>query len=332
MSEYIYVPVEARKAARRANLYNFLLRHHYNDVKKEGNSLRLLDNNSVSIKEGYSGYFDFSTKEKGNSIKFLMEFLDYSFPDAVIALCADMGIDAVNLPEFGDATEKAPSPPRDAKKGQDTVNRTFAPPEPLQGQYRQLYAYLTQHRGIPPALIQRLIDDKLLYQAADHGNMVFIDPARTFMEIRGSNSFKPFHQVAFSDPAAFWWFKPRGLDTDPTVAYICEGAIDAISLYLLLSLDTSTNADRGLYCSIGGVANQQRIDAIKTGMDQAGCPTIITVDNDKAGEGCRQHNQDCKCLIPTGKDWNEDLISWERSTAGAVSILEKAIAGHRNRG
>ena len=51
-------------------------------------------------------------------------------------------------------------------------------------------------------------------------------------------------------------------------------------------------ATPGLYCSLGGVANQQRIDAITAGMTAAGCSAVIAVDNDKAGEDCRQRNPD----------------------------------------
>lgn len=136
----------------------------------------------------------------------------------------------------------------------------------------------------------------------------------------------------FSDPAAFWWFKPCALETDPTVAHVCEGAIDAISLYLLLSVDPALHAGQGLYCSIGGVANQQRIDAILAGMSAAGCSTIIAVDNDDAGADCRQRNPGCRSIVPSGKDWNVDLISWAGSTPGAVDLLEKRISGHRNGG
>ena len=182
------------------------------------------------------------------------------------------------------------------------IKHQWTCPNALQVPYRQLYAYLTQQRGIPATLIQRLIDWGLLYQEKDHANMVFIDPARSFAELRGSNSFKPFHQVMFSDPAAFWWFKSGDLDSNATVAYVCESAIDAISLYLL----QGDSKDNGLYCSIGGVANQQRIDRIKAGMGAAGCKTVIAVDNDQAGEDCRQRNPDCPAIIPKRKDWNED--------------------------
>ena len=80
-----------------------------------------------------------------------------------------------------------------ATKRPQEPHRVLIPPEPVQGPYRQLSAYLTQQRGIPPALVQILVDDGILYQEKEHNNMVFINPSRTFAELRGSNSFKPFH-------------------------------------------------------------------------------------------------------------------------------------------
>lgn len=295
-----YVNSDSVKAARRANLYDFLLRHHYKAVRKEGNSLRLLDNNSVSVKAGYSGYTDFATGEKGNSVDFLTNYLGYDFQDAVLALCADMG-------QPGKPTQPAAAPARKAPKESPLdAGKSFVLPKPEPGKYRQLFAYLQKQRCIPSGVVQRLIDWGLLYQEAGHANMVFVNLERTFAELRGTNSYKPFHQVMFSDPAAFWWFKPHGPDSITTVAYICESAIDAVSLFLLRE-----SAENALYCSIGGVANQQRIDRIKAGMGAAGCQTIIAVDNDQAGEDCRQRNQDCRSIIPDGKDWNEDLTYCE---------------------
>lgn len=309
-----YVNHEAIKAARRARLYDFLLSRHPGDVEREGDSLRLRCNHSVSVRRGYSGYKDFATGETGNAIECLTRYLDYEFPDAVAALCESSGMSQTEItgqeravPATGAArtpqVDRTPvDVPKRIQEPPQATQREFTPPEPLQGPYRQLYAYLTQQRGIPATLIQRLIDWGLLYQEAAHANMVFIDPARSFAELRGSNSFKPFHQVMFADPAAFWWFKSGDLDSNATVAYVCESAIDAISLYLL----QEGSGENGLYCSIGGVTNQQRIDRIKAGMGAAGCKTVIAVDNDQAGEDCRQRNPDCPAIIPKRKDWNED--------------------------
>ena len=182
----------------------------------------------------------------------------------------------------------------------------------MQGPYRHLYAYLTQQRGIPADMVRILINDGLLYQEAGHNNMVFVDPARTFAEYRGTNSAVPFHRVDFSDPDAFWRFKPAEPDASPKRAFVCECAIDAVSLYLLLRSDQANHAWDALYCGIGGVANQRRIDSIKANMAAAACPTVIAVDNDEAGEKCRERNPDCQAAIPSLKDWNAVLLECEK--------------------
>ena len=291
------------KSARKADLYGFLRRHHAGDIEIEGNSLRLRDNHSLTLKEGYSGWKDWATDESGNAIDLLTGYLGYEFPDAVMALCADMGIVGM------DAPQGAPRIPQQVEsRPQAPSVRTrnpFVLPAPQQGQYKQLYAYLTQSRKIPLAMVQRLVDDGILYQEANHAYIVFINPDRTFAELRGTNTFKPFHQVMFSDNQAFWWFQSDKAISKDTVAFICESAIDAISLYLL-QMDRVPELENGLYCSIAGVANQRRIDYIKQSMAGADLRTVIAVDNDDAGEKCRQRNKDCPCLIPIGKDWNED--------------------------
>lgn len=337
-----WVSQTAIRRARRVCLYDFLVSRHPDDVEREGDSLRLASNHSVSVRRGYAGYMDFADGSTGNAIEYLMNYLSYDFQSAVASLCE---FDGMAQDEISGSNQSltlaglitAPQTTKPASRVtqesfQDTQQdspRIFVPPDPFPGPYRQLYAYLTRQRGIPPALIQMLIDDGILYQSKDHGNIIFIDPARTFVEYRGSNSEKKFHRIDFSDASAFWWFKPCGLFSNPTVAYICEGAIDAISLYLLLSIDSATRSHQALYCGIGGVANQQRIDRIKIGMSAAGCQTIIAVDNDKAGALCRQRNSDCNVLVPHRKDWNEDLLAYEHQYKTAFDWLNGIVTAHR---
>lgn len=326
-----YVSPSAIRRARRACLYDFLLAEHPGEVEREGNSLRLRNDRSVCVRIGYAGYTDFADGSTGNAIEYLTNYLDYEFTDAVAALCEFDGMDqdemhrpepattapgASTRPRTPPAKETPQDAPERPQKPSQAAPRVFIPPEPLQGQYRQLYAYLTRQRGLPADMIQKLVDWGLLYQEASHNNMVFIDPARSFVELRGTNSFVPFHRVDFSDPAAFWWFKPHGPESIASVAFICEGAIDAISLYLLRLAPPADSGlapmppdENALYCGIGGVANQTRIDRIKAGMAAAGCRTVIAVDNDQAGEDCRQRNRDCWHLIPVLKDWNADLLA-----------------------
>ena len=71
-------------AARKADLSDWILNNHPEDVIREGSkSLRLVADPSVNIGMGFSGYKDFSTGEKGNPIDFLMNYYDYDFMEAV---------------------------------------------------------------------------------------------------------------------------------------------------------------------------------------------------------------------------------------------------------
>lgn len=283
---------EQKKAARRADLYSFLRRNHPSQVKVEGDSLRLLSNKSVSVKRGYSGFKDFSSGEHGNSIDFLVNYLGYDKRSAVFALCGDSYI--------------APNPV--PVKPDIIVKPTF--PAPAEGQYKQLFAFL-KSRAISQETIQRLIDEKLLYQSAEHNNVVFINKEQDFAELRGTYTLgeKAFHGVvANCRHDGFWWFKPKEGKAD--AVYICEAAIDAISLYELDRLDHTEGVF--VYVSIAGVQKQPAIDRIKSGIR-----TIMAVDNDEAGKGCRLRNAELESRIPIKKDWNEDL---QERMKGKLSI------------
>ena len=297
------VTKEQIQAARKVDLHRFLLHHHPNEVLQEGESIRLCCNHSISIKEGYCGYTDFATDETGNSIDCLIHYFNYTLPDAVNALLAAAGRagtgTAATMPDA-----KADTGTQASGKGQ---GKPFVLPEKAR-ESMELSNYLSGIRGISIYVVGDLIcDAKVMYQERTHNNIVFVNPEKNFAEIRGTNPNKPFHQVMYDgDPAAFWWFKKDGMNSDAEVAYICESSIDAISLYCIHRI--YGNTANGLYCSIAGVAIQKRIDRIKAGMGAAGLPVILAVDNDDAGEQCRQRNPDCIYAIPRLKDWNEFLL------------------------
>lgn len=46
-------------------------------------------------------------------------------------------------------------------------------------------------------------------------------------------------------------------------------------------------------------------------------PVVPAVDNDDAGELCRQRNPDCHAFVPTLKDWNADWLDMLRQPAPA---------------
>ena len=307
---------EQLQIARKADLYAFLLRNHAYNFKKEGVSIHPLDNMSLSIKRGYSGFMDFATGEKGNSVDFLVRYLGYQIDEAVFALCGEGPVNNCLSCMEGPQIEKMPP--------------QF--PEPIDTQYKQLYAYL-MGRGISSETIKMLIDQKILYQDK-HNNIIFANKERTWGERRGTNTFADTRcvnrsecpdfveiehgwckdmehcqkykkdafrgMIANSKPDGFWWFQ-IGNDVAEKV-YVCEASIDAISLYELHRLDGIK--ENAVYVSIGGTAKQPAIDRLKRKKR-----VILCVDNDQAGSECRKRNVDLECLIPHGKDWNVDLMA-----------------------
>ena len=314
-----YVSKDQYKNACSVNLAEWLLRHHPTAVKLEYGSVLLRADKHVSVKRGFHGYKDFKTGETGNAVDYLMRFLGYGYKEAVIALTDG---------ECIDATPKMPLKIL-VPKSIDIIL-----PKPAEGRYRQLFAFL-MGRKIPADVIQQLVDDGILYQSDIGSNCVFISPQGDYCELRGTNTYadrrckladecqdyregkhrwctrmsecsrfkkKAFHGCRKTRPDRFWYFQVYK-DKTAEVVYVCEAAIDAISLYVLHRMRGKERP--AVYVSIGGVANQKTIDRLKI------CgKLVLAVDNDEAGEACRGRNPDIPAIIPILKDWNEDLQAY----------------------
>ncbi|MDE6052735.1 MAG: DUF3991 and toprim domain-containing protein [Lachnospiraceae bacterium] len=172
-------------------------------------------------------------------------------------------------------------------------------PPPVDGNYKNLFAYLA-NRGIPTETIQMLVSQKILYQEKTRNNIVFINMERDFAALRGTYTYgKPFHGIVPNCRSdGFWWFRTS---KNADKAYICEAAIDAVSLYQLHKIHG--NNEPAYYISIAGAGKQTAINRIKN----SALTIILAVDNDEAGQQCRDRNSDLEYILPERKDWNEDL-------------------------
>ncbi len=272
------------RTARGADLYTYLIGSHPSEVKKEGSQyLRLKRDHKIVVKRGPGVYYDNNDGASGNAVDFLTRYLGYSFQSAVDAL---LGGEAVQVEAVPHNPEIVPPAHTDT-----------APPEPIQGRYSRVYAYLVKTRGLDPGLVTQLIHRRLLYEDTHH-NAVFMNAHGTMAEIRGTNTVvrEPFRSRWGLKDDGYWFYAPKP-DHRSECVYICEAAIDALSLYQLLQ---DNNA---VYVSMTGVHNQWVVDSIKPHRE-----TILCVDNDVWGQKLRAQNPDLQYMIPTGKDWNEDLL------------------------
>lgn len=283
-----------KRRARQADLYTYLLEKHPETVKKIGyNVLQNRDFDSLKITKGH-GYNRFSNDEHGNAIDYLMKYLDFDFVSAVKELI-DYAPDIDELPYDSDCyvpvkkyTRIYLEPYEDSKL-----------PPPVDGPYSRAFAYLTKTRALPANIITDLMHKELLYEDEKH-NAVF-----TFMgyaEIVGTCSEVRYKQCIGQ---GYWVLNSND---DNTKLYICESAIDAISLYCLLGDDNAT------YVSVSGVT---KYSAIVSAMEDFAIyqwfksEVFLAFDNDKAGDDAYDTlKTDYPKLLrikPKLKDWNDDL-------------------------
>ena len=310
--------------ARMADISLFLKDNHPSEIKTEGSCMCLIAYPYVYTKNGYCGFVDYHTNKTGNSIDLLKTYLGYSFQDAVVKLSK---YPAVSLPltpippekikqqnsnncSASGLIERADSSVPYVKDGSPVLlnlprepNPRFQIPLAAPPPYSRAYAYLRK-RGIPGTKINELIQKRLLYQdATPYGNIVFVSRVKDFCELHGTLSYttKSFHGLQKLYPDTFWSY--RNCDEAVNIAYICECALDAISLAVIHDMEGIVES--AAYIGIGGVSNQRTIDRICS--CQSVC-TVLAVDNDEAGRICLDRNKHLAAIQPLYKDWNEQLM------------------------
>ena len=272
------VTKEQIQEARRADLYSVLLSGYSNAVEKEGKQcLRMKFNHSLVVCRGWSGYKDHATGETGNGIDLLTKHFGIRFQDAVMILAGAGSVGSYNV------TEKKHYPP--VRMSKNTM----------------VWQYL-RGRGISEDMLKYLFDARLLYQSekCERYNSiyaVFISSAGDYWEMHSPDKNMPEdgrkRVYTREGKSNAYWSLGRG-----RVAYVCESAIDAISLSFFHKGEDAS------FCSIGGLGNDNRINHIIADHKEV----VLAVDNDKAGDACRERFSYLESIKPTiYKDWNEYL-------------------------
>lgn len=265
------------QSARKADLYEYLLCYHSDTVQKCGhNRLQNNEHDSLIITRG-KGYVHNSINQSGNAIDYLTKYLGYDFTRAVAILSHFEGV-SIN------SEEELPS----------------TMPKAYNGNFRRIFGYLNKTRGIPNNTIQELVNDKLLYEDERH-NCVFCSVDCTYSEIVGTLSEIRFKGIPKnSDSDGYWKFGAEF----PERLYICESAIDAISLAVIQSKIKSVPGVA--WVSIGGL-KPAAINRLIATYDESRC--VLAIDNDDAGDKMAAAFNQLRRIKPKGKDWNEDLLT-----------------------
>lgn len=259
----------------------------------------------------------------GTTIDFMMAFGGASsVPDSIQRL-----VELSYSSERYVSTQQG-QPPSDDKLGQDKKARDFKLP-PKNPNYKRLYAYLMQTRGLSQAVISDFVHKRLIYEDAEHHNIVYcgMDPEGTirYAGLRGTADIygKKFKMdVSGNDKN----YGVNIVNLESSTVKVFESVIDCMS-YIDLTGDNESNK-----IVLGMVEDNPLAQFVK---DYSHIKNIVfCLDNDEAGraaiegkildngneriglkEKYERLGYSVSAELPTqGKDFNEELLNKKKSS------------------
>lgn len=265
--------------ANQVDLKEFLCSHG-EQVTKSGNEYRWKGHDSLTIQE--NKWFRHSRSKGGYPVEFVMEFFGKTFPEAMLMLIGE-----------------AP-----ANNGAAAISADFRLP-PRNRYVARTMAYLHQ-RNIPEELVQEFYKEGLIYEDAQHHNIVFVGKDKTgiprYAHCKGTEgSFRM--DVQGSDKSHNFAYRSDGKSL-----FVFEAPIDLMSFIALYPNDWKMRN----YLSLGGVGAKALEGFLS---ERKNIETVyICTDSDKAGndavnrllESIPEYMMVIR-LTPCEKDWNEVL-------------------------
>lgn len=304
---YIHFTDEQKHRANNVDLVEFL-QQQGEQLIRSGRERRLKSDHSITVRG--NEWYDHSDKRGGYAIDFVKRYYNLTFPDAVTMLLGgESGI------SYTPAQNKKQEPPK-----------LFALPN-AHTDMRRVYAYLVKTRGISREVVSYFAKEKLLYESCEiskdktkeYHNAVFVGidekgiPRHAHK--RGlytqGGSFKG--NIESSHPAYSFHY----VGTSSRL-YVFEAPIDMLSFITIHPTDWRQHS----YVSLCGVGEQAMLKMLEL-YPQIDHVTLC-LDNDKAGiETCDKFKKilsvdghQSERLLPQSKDWNEDLVSAQKSHNG----------------
>ena len=302
ISTYIHFTKEQREQARRTDLANFLISHG-EKVRKSGSEYEWLDGSQKVTIRGHLWYHQYEQKG-GDAVDFVRRFYNKDYAEAVEMLLNNCDGQIVNLQTTEREQKPFILPPRN-----DRMSRVFS--------------YLLLTRGIDKDVLFEFVRKKMIYESADYHNAIFVgydsNGKPRHAHKRGtvtSNSYKG--NVAGSQPEfSFHW---HGTSNK---IFLFEAPIDMLS-FISMHKENWKNHSYAASCC---VSDRVLFQCLK---DNPNIKNVfLCFDNDEAGQTANKRiaeklnsmNIQNKILVPTHKDWNEDILKNERTEEICHQVL-----------
>lgn len=291
MGSYVPFTEEQREQARRTDLAAFL-RQQGEEVKRSGTEFVWLDHGQRVTIRGNLWFHQYE-QVGGDAIDFACRFYGMDYPEAVQLMLAmrSVGVGAVQGTVEPFAKQPLELPPKHENM-------------------RRVYGYLLRQRGIDKDVLDAFVYRGLVYESADYHNAVFVGTDR---------EGKPRH-IHKHSTAAQGGFKGNAPGSEPEYSFhwigggdtlfLFESPIDALSFISLHKQSWKSQS----YVAACGVSDRVLWQTLK---DRPYITKVyICFDNDEPGQKAAQRvskalsekNISNKILVPTRKDWSEDLL------------------------
>ena len=265
-------------------------------MKKSGTENMWLDHGQKVTIRGNLWFHQYE-QVGGDAIDFACRFYDMDYPEAV-QLMLSMGVGTIR-----ESVEPFTQKPLEIPPKHENM--------------RRVYGYLIRQRGIEKDVLDAFAYRGLVYESADYHNAVFVGIDR---------EGKPRH-IHKRSTAAQGGFKGNAPGSEPEYSFHWIGGGDTLFLFEapidMLSFITLHKQSWKSYsfAAACGVSDKVLWQALK---DRPYITKVcICLDNDEPGQKAAQRiskaleekNICNRILVPTRKDWNEDLLFLRKEEA-----------------
>ena len=314
-TKYIHFTKEQKQIARQTDIAE-LLRSQGEVLKRSGKEYEWRDGSQKVTVRGNLWYHQYE-QVGGDAIDFVRRYYNKSYAESVEYL-------------LGGQLEAAPN-----SRDEFVQNNSYTPAHgterktefklPKAGDnMRRVYAYLLNRRGIDRDVLNAFVHQKMIYESADYHNAVFVgydeNGIARHAHKRGTSSESTYKGNAEScDPRySFHW---TGMDNR---LYLFEAPIDMLS-FISLHKDNWRSHSYATCCEVSDQVLWQMLK------DNPNIGYVnLCLDNDEPGQKANKRISDKlftqriphEILIPTRKDWNENLlfIEQEEETCQALQL------------
>lgn len=320
------------------------------NLEKNGRySLRDCDHDSLVFDLKRNFFFWNSQGKRGGCVKLYMEIMGVDFKDAVLKLLPHINLEK----EYVETVREKPAELSDKDRHLDLYNQlkelNFDSDE--NKLMRQSIAYLTKTRGLDRDIINKMINEKMIYQISDNygpkvafvgrkDNMYIssICQRSVSLKIKFKGDFKNCNYKVgwFYDPETKGQFGEKGNADKPLLVF--EANIDMIS-YMSLLKECGVDYTQFAYLSCSSINHDI---CIPETCKEYGYNTVrILFDNDYEGKENWGQNKakeissklsktgiDAKPIIPdipSCKDWNDIIVGYRNNTISLETIKGQVL-------